>query len=170
MKPQPQPHIVECILLKPELLHDIQADITRIEKSRNLQASPILTNEEADSYILNRYIDEAVGKALSHMQAYLMLPSTHAHHIANNHTSDWQEKSITLAMPANWPPHNIDPLRDAIHTYVVKFTEYKLLATALTDDRYTALCLDEANSAYDSINSLISSRLGPQRIHPSPFG
>lgn len=160
---------VEIILLKEELLHDITADITRLEKARQLD-QPILTNEDADGYTLGRQIDRAVDKAVSCMQAYLFLPSPFVHRISGNHVSQWEEKSIYLALPPNWPPHCIDPLRDAVHRYVVESVKYNILLISLSSDPYTAMCRMEADEAYNEIGSLISTRLGPVRVHPTIFG
>jgi len=168
-RPLPR-QLIEIILLYQELQHDITADITRLEKSRNLQATPVLTNEDADGYTIARQIDRAVNQCVSRMQAYLLLPSPFVHRISTNHTHAWEEKSIYLAMPPNWPPHCIDPLRDAVHTYIVKSVEYNLLIVSLTNDPYTVLCKTEADQAYSDINSQLSHRLGHIEIHPTPFG
>lgn len=161
--------LIEIILLKDELLHDIQSDIVRVEKSRKLEV-PVLTNEDADGYDLNRKIDNYVNKAVSRMQAYLLLPSPFVHRISTNHTRLWEETSIYLALPHNWAPHCIDPLRDAVHNYIVKSVEYELMAVVLPNDPYTAICNNDADRAYNDINALINTRLGPTRIHPTPFG
>lgn len=161
---------VEIILLKEELLHDIHADITRLEKARQLHETPILTDEDSDGYTINRQIDRAVDKSVSRMQPYLFLPSPFVHRISSNHVSQWEEKSIYLAMPPNWPPHCIDPLRDAVHRYIVESVKYNILLVNLSNDPYTAMCKLEADEAYNEINSLISTRLGPTRIHPTIFG
>lgn len=161
---------VEIILLKEELLHDIHADITRLEKARQLAGQPILTGDDSSGYTISRQIDRAVDKTVSRMQPYLFLPSPFVHRISGNHVSQWEEKSIYLAMPPCWPPHCIDPLRDAVHRYIVESVKYNILLITLTSDPYTAMCKMEADEAYNEIDSLISTRLGPVRIHPTVFG
>lgn len=161
---------IEIILLKEELQHDILSDIHRIERRRQLQETPILTNDEADGYTITRQIDRAISHVVTRMQAYLFLPSPYVHRISTNHAGGWEEKSIYLAMPPTWPTHCIDALRDAVHHYIVKSVEYNLLLTELSNDPLTAACLDEADNAYNEINALINARLGRTEIHPTPFG
>jgi len=168
-RPRRDSQIVEIIILKPEIVHDIEADINSLEKQRKLE-TPILTGSESEGYTVNRQIDRALDKCVSRMQAYLFLPSPFVHRISSNHTSGWEEKSIYLSLPGNWPPHCIDPLRDAVHNYIVKSVEYNILLVALTSDPYTAMCEKESAESYNEINALINSRLGPMNIHPSFLG
>ena len=162
--------LLEIILLKPELTHDIHSDIIRLERMRKLQDTPILSSDDSDNYIITRHIDRAVNQALSRMQAYLATPSPFVRRISTNHAHEWEEKNIFLSLPHNWPTHLIDNLRDAVHTYIVKSVEYNILLVALSEDSYTALCQLEADKAYNEINSIINTRLGTLRIHPTPFG
>lgn len=160
---------MEIILLHEELTHDIEADIRRIEKARKLE-DPILADNGSDDYSLCRYIDRAVNRVVSRCQAYLMLPSPFVRRISTNHTHSWEEKNILLSLPINWAPHNIDPLRDAVHNYIVKDVEYQLLAQALPQDATTMLCQQQATDSYNEINALINSRLGGVHIKPTIFG
>ena len=159
----------EIILLKEELIHDIQRNITKIERLRKLE-EPILTDDETDRYELASTINDALGLAANEMQAYMMLPSTFAHHITTNHTEDWAERSIVLGMPDNWPTHLIDTLTSAVKNYIVKKTEFLLLAEALPDDKYTVACGAFADTRLNEITSILSARLGGVRIHPTIFG
>jgi hypothetical protein len=167
--PRQDRQVVEIIILKEEITHDIEADITRLEKQRNLE-KPILSGNESDAYTVRRQTDRALNQCVSRMQAYLLLPSPFVRHISTNHAGDWEEKNIFLAFPHNWPPHCIEPLRDAVHTYIVKSVEYNILLIAMTNDPYTAMCQQEADKAYNDINALINSRLGPMNIHPTFLG
>lgn len=161
--------LVEVILLHEELTHDIEADIRRIEKARKLE-DPILADNGSDDYLLCRYIDQAVNRVVTRCQAYLLLPSPFVRRISTNHTHNWEEKNIMLALPHNWAPHNIEPLRDAIHNYIVKNVEYQLLAQALPQDATTLLCQQQSTDSYNEINALINSRLGGVHTHPTIFG
>jgi len=164
--PRRDKQVIEVIILKPEIVHDIEADITQLERQRNLE-SPIITDGD---YTVRRQIDRALNQCVSRMQAYLLLPSPFVRSISTNHAGDWDEKNIFLALPHNWPPHCIDPLRDAVHNYIVKSVEYNVLLAPLTNDPYTAMCRQEAEESYNEINALINSRLGPMNIHPSFLG
>ncbi len=162
--------LVEIILLYAELKHDIETDIHRLERMRKMMDTPILSPDGSDDYTLAREIDNAINKAVSLMTAYMVLPSPFVRRISTNHAHSWEEKNIFVALPGNWPMHNIDPLRDAVHGFAVKSVEVALLAVALPDDSYTAICQQQAYTQYNAINSLISARLGAIEIHPTPFG
>lgn len=161
---------VEVILFKEEIINDIRRDITRVERARNLQDNPILTDDDADRYELCGSIDEALGLAVDNMQAYLAHPSQFAHLIANNHTDDWEERSIQLSMPANWPLNLLDSLKKSVHRYIVKYTEAELMGTALPGDPYTGICMRSAATHYNEITSTLSARIGGIKIHPTIFG
>lgn len=163
-------HVVELILLYSELRHDIDADILRVERQRHLEETPVISNNDTDSYIIKRYIDNAVNKVVSRCQAYLLLPSPYVRRISTDHTHSWEEKNIMLALPHNWPPHNIDALRDACHNFIVKSVEYMLLSSALPHDAYTALCKQQADDFYDDINVNINARLHASLIQPTFLG
>ena len=162
--------LVEVILLHEELTHNIEADIRRIEKARKLEESPILADNGSDDYSLCRLIDQAVNHVVARCRAYLLLPSPFVRRISTNHTHNWEEKNILLALPHNWAPHNIDALRDAVHNYIVKNVEYQLLAQTLPQDATTMLCQQQATDSYNEINALINSRLGGVHIKPTIFG
>lgn len=162
--------LIEIILLKSELTHDIESDIARIERARKLEETPILTNNETDDYTLRRQMDAAINKVVSRCQAYLLLPSPFVHRVSVNHAKEWEEKSIWLGLPQNWPPHLIDALRSVIHDYIVKSVEFSLLAVALPQDAYTSLCNTQALDYYDDINVMLNTRLGPSLIHPTFLG
>ena len=160
--------LVEVILLKSELLHDIEAVTHQIEKQRPPEAPSILPTGGADNYLLCRYIDTAVNQVVSRCQAYLLLPSPYAHRISTDHVSGWEEKSIYLALPHRWPPHCIEPLRDAIHNYIVERAVQ--LFTKLTDDKVSQICDQQAQSFYDDINVALNTRLGPTNVYPTFLG
>lgn len=161
--------VIEVIILKEEVIHSIQSNIHRFERTRGLQ-TPVLLDNEADRYNLCQLIDAALTEAVEAMQAYLMLPSPFAHRIANNHTDDWKEKGIRLAMPLNWPAHLLEPLKNAIHKFLARKTESELLSESYPNDPFTVRCEALAETHYNEINSIISDRIGPIHIHPSPFG
>lgn len=161
--------LLEIILLRTEIVHDIQADFSTLERTRKLE-SPILPSEDTDDYLLTRRIDDAVNSAVARLQAYLLLPSPFVSRIATDHARRWEEQSILLSLPDNWPPHLAGTLRDAVHNYVVKAAESAMLTVALPNDPYTALCLQEAERAYNDINSHVSARRGPVTPHPTIFG
>ena len=158
--------LVEIILLKSEITHDIQAEITTIERMRKMQDTPILSNDDTDSYTISRQIDSAVSRC----QAYLLLPSPSVHRISTNHIMGWEEKSMYLALPMNWPSHNIDALRDAVHNYIVKAVVFYLLSIAIPGDPYLPVCLEQRDTSYNEINRYLSSRLGGVKIHPTFLG
>lgn len=166
----PGRQLIEIIFLKPEIKHDIQSEITTIERMRKMQDTPILSNDDTDSYTVSRQIDSAVNSAVSRCQAYLLLPSPSVHRISANHVMGWEEKSIYLAMPMNWPAHNLDALRDAVHTYIVKAVVFHLLSIAIPGDPYLSVCMEQRENAYNQINRYLSSRLGGVRIHPTFLG
>lgn len=161
--------IVEIILLKTELLHDIKSNLVRLERTRKSQV-PIFIDNDDYQYTICRKVDDAVGRVVSRMQAYLLLPSPYAHRIATNHTHEWEEKSIYLALPYNWPPHNIDALRDAVHNYIVKYALFQFLAETLPDDKLLPVLERQYTDLYDNINANINDRLGPMNIYPSFLG
>ena len=165
-----QKQLVEVIILKEELIHDIQADIRRVERARNLEEKPILSENGQDDYLLSRHIDTALNAAVARMQAYLLLPSPYAHRISTNHAYGWEEKSVYLALPQRWPPHLIDALRDAVHNYIVYDVEARLLQVALPEDKALDNVRTMARDCYDDINAHINARTGPAVIHPSFLG
>lgn len=161
---------VEIILMKDEIIHDIDTDTLNLEKSRNLQETPVATDERR-TYEVCRHIDRAVNQVVSKCQAYLLLPSPFVHRISTNHTKGWEEKSIYLALPHNWPPHLIDSIRDLAHDYVVKFAESQLLVTLLSpDDSYVRYCAVAAEEDLNDLNAAVNARLGRDIITPTPFG
>ncbi len=95
------PQIINIVLLKKELLHDIEAETTRIERAAQPTAQsaaqnaslphPILSDD--DAYSVSREIDKAFNTALSRIQAYLTIPAGAAHHVTTNHAHDWQERA-----------------------------------------------------------------------------
>lgn len=165
---------VEIILLKPELLHDIEAATAHLEKVRQAnapagsQAVCYLPDGASGSYLLSRHIDTAVNQAVARCQAYLMLPSPYAHRVSTDHAYGWEEKSIYLAMPSGWPPHCMEPLRDAVHNFIV----YRALQLFLSfsDEKAAALSESMALTAYDDINAQLSARHGPTNVHPTFLG
>lgn len=166
-KPRRFPQLIEVIILKSEIMHDIESDVHRLERMRKLE-SPIITEDEG--YDLNRDIDTALGEVVTRCTAYLLLPSPYAHRIANDHVQGWDEKSIFLCEPDNWPPHDIDPLRNAIHNYIVKAVELELLTLALPDDKYLHVLAQIKQDLYDDINVLLNDRLGGKQIYPTFLG
>ena len=161
---------IEIILMKDELVHDIKDDIINIERTRNIKENPITLDDASANYQLKRLIDSAVNKVVRRMSAYLLLPSPFVHRVANNHAGDWEEKSIYLGMPYNWPPHLLDSLRDAVHDYIVTSTEYALVARSLPQDSYLSVLYQRSMDSYNDINSYINDRLGVIEITPSEFG
>ena len=166
---QPQ-QLIEIILLKDEIIHDIDTDTLNVEKSRKLEETPISTDERR-MYEACRHIDRAVNAVVKKCSAYLLLPSPFVHRISTNHTKGWEEKSIYLALPHNWPPHLIDSVRDWAHEHIVKFTESQMLVTTLSpDDSYVRYCALAAETALSNLNAAISERIGPITVTPTLFG
>ena len=164
--------LVEIILLKDEIYHDIDAETHKIQEARNQAAAnsskgeavPVTTiaTDDRSRYLMDRIIDKYVSVAVRRLSAYLVLPSAFAHRIVNNHTKSWQEKSILISLPQRWPPHLLEPLRDAVHTLIVKGTEKEWLSTALSpNDAYVMLCQQEADDADADITSDVNARYGP---------
>lgn len=161
--------LVEVILLNSELLHDVEADMHRIERMRNITETPLIDNE-SDYYSIARDMDNALGEVVSRCAAYLLLPSPFVHRISTNHADQWEEKSIYLALPYNWPPHNIDPIRNTIHEYIVKSVELEQLTMLLPDDRYLPVLLQKKEELYSKLNALLNERLGVTDLVQTPFG
>lgn len=161
---------VEIIILKDEIIHDIEADTLQVEKARKLEETPIAVDEKR-VYEVCRHIDRAVNAVVAKCAAYLLLPSPFVHRISTNHTKGWEEKSVYLALPHNWPPHLIDSVRDHAHNHIVKFAEAQLLAPILTpQDSYVQYLLQDAAASLDDLNGAINERLGRDIISPTPFG
>ena len=162
--------LIEIILLKDEIIHDIDADTLQVEKARKLEETPVATDERR-TYEAGRYIDKAVNAVVAKCAAYLLLPSPYAHRISTNHNKGWEEKSIYLGLPHIWPPHLIDNVRDLIHDHIVKYAEAYLLAPILTpQDSYVQFLLLDAETSLNSLNASINERFGPDVITPTPFG
>lgn len=163
--------VVEIILLKDEIIHDIDTDTLNVEKQRNMTETTPVATDERRMYEACRHIDRALNTVVRKCSAYLLLPSPFAHRISTNHTKGWEEKSIYLALPHNWPPHLIDSVRDFAHDYIVKFAESQLLVPMLSpDDSYVRYCALAAETALDDLNAAINERLGRDIITPTPFG
>ena len=163
-----QKHIIEVILMKKELVHDIEAVIHQLEKSRKPEDGLLLEGATNENYLLMRYIDTALSQAVSRCQAYLLLPSPFIRQISTDHVHGWEEKSIFLAMPLNWPPQCVDALRDAIHNYIVERT---LQLYLLRLDAKAAEASDyQAALHHNEINAQLNNRWGPPAIGPTPFG
>lgn len=161
---------VEIILLKDEIIHDIDADTLNLEKSRKLEETPVATDERR-MYEACRQIDRAVNKLVRECSAYLLLPLPFVHRISTNHTKGWEEKSLYLALPHNWPPHLIDGLRDAAHNHIVRFAEAELLTPLLSPtDSYVQYCALAAQDSLAEVQSIISDRYGPIDMTGTPFG
>lgn len=161
---------VEIIILKEEVLHHVKADINQLERVRKMEDMPILTGSDSDNYIVNRFLDQAVSAIVARMQAYVVAPNSYAHRIANDHTRDWQERSIVLQLPQTWPPSCMEPLKNAVHDYVVSSTVFNVASKALPNDPALAIVNEQAKAAYNEVNALINTRLGGVHIHPGPFG
>lgn len=166
--------LIEIILMKEELYHDIDTETYQVQKMRTsekgAQASTLpLSTDSTSRYLIDRYIDKYVSQAVSRLSAYLAIPSPFAHRVANNHASQWEEKSIYVALPHDWPPHHIDPLRDAVHQLIVKGVEYQLLAVALPNDPYTVLCREMMEEADTDITIHVNARYTQQRCGYTPL-
>lgn len=166
--------LIEIILLKEEFYHDIDAETLQAQKMRaavgGFPADKIpLATDDSNRYLIDRYIDRYVSQAVARLSAYLAIPSPFAHRIANNHTKDWLEKSIYVALPKDWPPHHIEPLRDAVHQLIVKGVEYQLLAAALPNDPYTAICREMMEDADTDITVHVNARYTQQRCGYTPL-
>ena len=157
--------IIEIILFKQELLHDINAALTRIERTRHLDDITLTT--EGDDYSFDRQIESALADVIKRTAAYQCIPSQHAQRIQSNHTYDWQEKTILLNMPHEWLPANISPLRTACHNYIVHAVLYDQLSAMLPGDPYTLQLLEQKTRYYSDINAAL---LHQTKIHPTPFG
>lgn len=166
---QKDKQVIEIVLLKEELLRDVEADVHRIQRMRHMEETPIINND-GDYYDIARDIDEALGKVVKQCCAYMLLPSPFAHRISTNHAGDWEEKSIYLGLPYNWPPTAIDSLRNAIHEYIVKSVEFELLTMSMPDDRYLPTLERKKDDQYNQINALLNERLGITPLIQTPFG
>ena len=163
--------LIEIIILKDEIYHDIDRETHDLQEHRNKTAtapagSPAgqittIATDDTSRYLMDRHIDRYVNKTVHLLTAYLALPSPYAHRIANNHTKSWQEKSILISLPARWPPHLIDPLRDAVHRFIVKGVEMEILSTTLgPGDAYVQLCAQESEEADGDITVYVNTRYG----------
>ena len=161
--------VVEIIVLHEELLRDIESDIHRIERMRKMEETPIISSD-ADYYDITRDIDTALGEVVSRCSAYMLLPSPFVHRISTNHAGSWEEKSIYLGLPYNWPPHDIDPLRDSVHDYIIKSVELELLTISMPNDGYLPILDQKRYEQYNRINALLNDRLGKTDLIQTPFG
>ena len=162
--------LIEIILMKDEIIHDIEADTISHEKTRQMDETPIATDERR-MYEACRHIDRAVLNVVKRCEAYLLLPSPFAHRISTNHTRGWEEQSIYMALPHNWPPQLIDHVRDCAHNHIVKFAEAQLLLPLLSpSDAYVQYLQLDADSSLDDLTAAISERMGPIKITPTLFG
>lgn len=173
--PHQDKQVIEIILMKPELLHDIEAVIKQIEQQRDASVpvgspkpAPLLSTDAADNYLIQRYIDTAVNQAVKRCSAYLLLPSPFVHRISTNHTYGWEEKSIFLAMPMQWPPHAVDALRDSIHNYIVERVVQLFLLRL--DPKASEASAFQAELCWNDINANLSARMGPIDIQPTFLG
>ena len=166
--PRQGKQVVEIIILKSEIIHDIEAGIRQIEKQRGAEQPQLLAEDGADNYLLCRYIDHALNKAVARCQAYLLLPSPFVRRISTDHTREWEEKNIFLAMPMNWPPHCIDALRDDVHSFIVHCAMQLFLAYA--DIKASEQCGIMTQSCWDDMNAQLNARLGTTNIHPTFLG
>lgn len=160
--------LVEVILLHEELVHDIEAVIHQLEKNRKEEEPTLLDGNAADNYLLLRHIDTSVNQAVARCQAYLLIPSPFVHRISTDHVGRWKEKSIFLALPMDWPPHLIEPLRDAIHNYIVYRATQLFLV--MTDEKAAEKADYMASLYHGDINAHLNERFGPRVIGPTPFG
>lgn len=160
--------IIDIILLKKELMYDIEDCIRQVENGRDKDAPKLLPADGRDSYIMRRHIDTAINKAVSRCKAYLLLPSPYARRISTDHAGEWEEKDIILGMPHNWPPTSADALRDAVHSYIVN--QAMALFLALSEPKAAEACDLLAQSFYNDINTELNARLGPMHIHPTFLG
>ncbi|UKK52161.1 hypothetical protein L6472_06155 [Prevotella sp. E13-17] len=168
--PHDQKLVIEIILLKNEIEHDIHSEVARVERSRKLTDTPILTNDDADKYTIDRSIDDAISTVVGRCQAYMLMPSPFVHRTITNHVYEWQEKSIYLAFPYNFPPGCVESLRMAIHRFIVKSVVFELLTSALPNDPYTQICSNSIIATDNEINALLNARLGAIEIHPTFLG
>lgn len=162
--------LVEIILMKDEIIHDIEADTINLERMRKIEETPVAADERR-MYEACRHIDRAINSVVKRCEAYMLLPSPFAHRISTNHTKGWEEQSLYLALPHNWPPHLIDHLRDCVHNHVVKSAEAQLLLPLLSpSDAYVQFLQLDADNSLDDITAAISERLGPTQITPTLLG
>lgn len=167
MLPLPeQKQVVEIILLREELQHDIEDTINDVQHTFRPDGKALLPDDK--SYMLMRHVDTAVQQAVARCQAYLLLPSPFVQRISTNHAHEWEEKSIFLAMPHNWPPHAVGSLRDAVHNFIVMRACQLFLA--LKEPKAAEACDSQATIHYNDINASLNTRLGPMNIHPSFLG
>ena len=158
--------VIEIILLREELQHDIEDIINDVQQSFRPDGKALLPDD--GSYMLMRHIDTAVSQAVSRCQAYLLLPSPFVQRISTNHAYGWEEKSIFLGLPHNWPPHTIGDLQNAVHNFIVQRSCQLFLA--LKEPKAAEVCDIQATLHYDEINAALNARLGPMNIHPSFLG
>lgn len=173
--PHQEKQVIEIILLKPELFHDIEAVIRQVQQQRDASVpagspapAPLLSTDAADNYLLQRYLDTAVNQAVSRCQAYLLLPSPFVHRISVNHAHGWEEKSIFLGMPMQWTPHCVDALRDSIHNFIVERTLQLFLQRQ--DPKAAEISAFQAEQCWNDINASLSARMGPIDIQPTFLG
>lgn len=160
--------LIEVIVLKDELYHDIDAETLQVQRMRKMTDLPLST-DDSGRYLVDRYIDKYVNRAVGKLTAYLAIPSPFVQRIANDHTKAWQEKSILVALPKTWTPHRLWPLCDAVHQLVVKGTEFELLAVALPNDSYTLLCKDMVEEAENEIAVQVNARYTPLKCGYTPL-
>lgn len=163
----PAPIPYDIIIIKQELYHDIDDDTRQLQVIRKLIEVPVSTDER-HRYIIDRYIERAINHVQTRLAAYLA--TDRPHHIANNHVKKWTERHIFLAMPAAWPPENLDHLKDVIHTYIVRITEAEVLSLFIgSNDPLVQQYRMDAQDAENEVVSIANRRLGPLHAQLSPF-
>ena len=81
--------VVEIIILKDEIIHDIDTETLNVEKSRKMEETTPIATDERRMYEACRHIDRALNTVVAKCSAYLLLPSPFAHRISTNHTKGW---------------------------------------------------------------------------------
>lgn len=165
---------VHIYIVKDQLLYDIDAQsliVARARRNGNNVDQHNVSTDEADQFrpMFERWIDKYFSLAMNRMQAYV---KTEPRIAMTNNLKQWTEKDITLSMPDYWNEKAFEPLKSAIHDYIVNGVLYEFFTLNLTaKDPVTVSKHDEMQNSYADIKNHISAYI-PGTIHKPmhPFG
>ena len=158
---------------KDNLFYDIDAATLIVARARrdgnNTDKQDIPSDENGLRPIFERWIDKYTNLAINRMQAYVK-PEPRTSMM--NNLNQWEEKDIFLMMPDNWDESTFEPLKDAVHNYIVNGVLYEYFVLNLTEkDPVTLSKKQEMDVAYEDIKNCVCAYI-PGTVHKAmhPFG
>lgn len=158
---------------KDNLFFDIDAQTLIVARARrdgnNTDKQDIPSDENGMRPIFERWIDKYINLAIGRMQAFVK-PELRTS--AMNNIKQWEERDIFLMMPDNWDEKAFEPLKEAVHNYIVSGVLYEYFSLNLTaKDPVTLSKKEEMDLAYEEIKAGVCAYI-PGTIHKPihPFG